>query len=169
MLTMALWKNADGILIANSSGILINCDTCPCEDPAPTTCPCTTWPPSTWPCEGLLQVYSASGEIQSEAVGGFDRIRFTGIELTASPSTACLWTISNAAVEQWDESNQEWVPATRKLYLRLLTPPSFTPARWAVDTPTGTAMGFFKFTGSNPIGVFNEPVLPTTSGSVTIS
>ena len=28
---MPLWKNADGILIANESGILINCAECPCS------------------------------------------------------------------------------------------------------------------------------------------
>jgi hypothetical protein len=104
MLTMALWKNADGILIANSSGILINCDTCPCEDPAPTTCPCATYPPPSWPCNGLLEIYTISSI--TEEVGTYRRRLKTPGNLVAY--ARCGWITEELQFEVSYDSGASW-------------------------------------------------------------
>lgn len=99
------WVTSGGNPIVNSSGQIIECETCPCG--APSTCPCGSWPdPATsgdFPCGGLPYqlTLSAYSFIDTGWDGGdcgvgtaVEVVRYrlkSDIALTAVGGESCTW------------------------------------------------------------------------------
>jgi hypothetical protein len=156
-MALKLWFK-DSKLVFDSSGNLVFCDDCPCDD-VPSTCPCSPWPPAAWPCVELLQVYSCAQVSWTNAFGTDFRTK-GAVTLTAStsPGSPCQWysrrlTDTPRLLEYYDEDDAEWKDVFSvsdwRLVLRLFG------SKWQVYIGTGGIIASAtKAEGSTPVGAY---------------